>query len=51
MASFPQHIIDPHIEVEASLDLNIHNPLSLDEDVSHNAFYMYMCHKYSEMYL
>lgn len=29
----PQHMVDPHEDVEASLDLNIHNPLSLEEDV------------------
>lgn len=28
-------MIDPHKDVEASLDLNVHNPLSLEEDVSH----------------
>ena len=26
-------MVDPHIDIESTLDLNIHNPLSLDDEV------------------
>uniref|UniRef100_A0A1X7V6K5 Rab-GAP TBC domain-containing protein n=1 Tax=Amphimedon queenslandica TaxID=400682 RepID=A0A1X7V6K5_AMPQE len=32
-------MIDPHKDVEASLDLNVHNPLSLEEDSPWNQYF------------